>query len=155
MSHGAPIQDILSGLQTLAGSSSNLNSNLQNSNLSTSLNNLFGYRHRNSHRIPVDVVNTDSTIYIYAQVPGVKKEDFNIDFFNNELTVRVEKHRNYTQPEVAEIFYGVMERKITLPICVTKKDTVRTQYKNGILEIRVNKLVEEENKFSVNIDESE
>lgn len=136
-----PITEFLNGLQQWTnGQSSSSVQNLQSRS-----------RPRQGHRIPIDIVNTENTIFIYAEIPDVNKEDFRIDFFNNNLTIKVEKHRRYGSPEVSEIFYGTIERTITLPICVTKKETVCTQYKNGVLEIRVDKLIEEENKFSVEV----
>jgi HSP20 family protein len=104
---------------------------------------------RNSGKFPVDIVNEDKNIYIYAEIPGVNKENIDIDFYNNKLTITVEKNRHYNDPEVSEIKFGKIERALTLPICVTKKETVIVSYRDGVLKIKINKLVEEENKFSV------
>jgi HSP20 family molecular chaperone IbpA len=103
--------------------------------------------------MPIDVLNTDSSMYIYAEIPGVSKDCVDVDFYNNKLTITVEKNRKYDSPEMSEIKYGKAERTITLPICVTKKDTVSVGYSDGILRVKINKLLEEENKFSVKIDD--
>jgi HSP20 family protein len=103
----------------------------------------------------IDVVNENDVMYIYAELPGVNKENIEIDFYNNKLTIGAEKSRPYEDPDMGEISYGRLERTITLPICVTKKDTVSVTTRNGILRIRINKLIEEENKFSVRIGEDE
>lgn len=102
-------------------------------------------------KIPVDIVNEEKTIYIYAEMPGVNKENIDIDFYNNKLTILAEKTRSYDVPEMSEIKFGRYERTLILPICVTRKDAVSVMYNNGILRIRINKLVEEENKFSVKL----
>ena len=104
---------------------------------------------RNVNKFPVDIVNEDKNIYIYAEIPGVNKENIDIDFYNNKLTIIVEKNRTYNEPEVSEIKFGKVERVFTLPICVTKKETVSVSYTNGVLKIKINKLIEEENKFSL------
>ena len=104
---------------------------------------------RNSGKFPVDIVNEDKIIYIYAEIPGVNKENIDIDFYNNKLTITVEKIRNYNEPEVSEIKFGKVERVFTLPICVTKKESVIVNYNNGVLKIKINKVIEEENKFSL------
>ena len=100
-------------------------------------------------QIPVDMVNEEKTIYIYAEIPGINKENVEVDFYNNKLTITVEKIRSYDGPEVSEIKFGKFERCLTLPICVTRRDTVSVTHNNGVLKIKINKLIEEENKFSV------
>lgn len=106
-------------------------------------------RNPTRNKIPVDMVNEEKTIYIYAEIPGINKENVEVDFFNNKLTITVEKIRSYDEPEVSEIKFGKFERSFTLPICVTRRDTVSVTYNNGILKIKINKLIEEENKFSI------
>jgi len=103
----------------------------------------------------VDIVNEERYIYVYVEIPGVNKEDISLDFYNNQITICADKNRNYNSPEVSEIKYGRIERTITLPICVTRKETVNVVYKNGILRIKINKFIEEENKFSVRLDDGE
>lgn len=105
-----------------------------------------------ANKICVDIVNEEKTIYIYAEIPGVNKENIDIDFYNNKLTISVEKSRGYDPPEITELRFGKFERVLTLPICVTRKDAVTVNYNNGVLKIKINKLVEEENKFSVKLD---
>jgi HSP20 family protein len=100
-------------------------------------------------KMPVDVVEEEKTIFVYAELPGVITSDIDIDFFNNKLTISVEKKRPYETSNINEIKYGHFERVITLPICVTKKETVSSSYINGVLRININKLIEEENKFSI------
>jgi HSP20 family protein len=104
---------------------------------------------RVSNKISVDIVNEEKTIYVYAEVPGISKENIEVDFYNNKLTITVDKIRTYDEPEVSEIKFGKFERTLTLPICVTKKDTVTVSCNNGILKVKINKLIEEENKFSI------
>ncbi len=99
---------------------------------------------------PVDVIEEDNIIYIYAEIPGVNKENINIDFYNNRVTIEIEKVSPYNRRST-EIKYGKFVRSLFLPICVTKKETVATTYNNGILKIKINKLVEEENKFSMSV----
>jgi HSP20 family molecular chaperone IbpA len=104
---------------------------------------------RNGYKIPVDIVNDSNYLYLYIEVPGVLKENIDVDFYNNKLTIIIDKIRAYDEPEVSEIKYGKFERVFTLPICVTKKETVSVCYTNGVLKVTINKTVEEENKFSL------
>ncbi len=103
----------------------------------------------NNYKIHVDIVNHPNYLYLYIEIPGVSKENIDVDFYNNKLTVSIDKTRTYEEPEVSEIKYGKFERVFTLPICVTKKDSVTVSYTNGVLKIKINKAVEEENKFSL------
>ena len=105
------------------------------------------------NNINTDIVNTDQHIVIYAELPGVEKENISVDFYNNKITLVVDKNRPYENPTMSEIKYGHHERTITLPICVTQRETVTVVYKNGVLKITINKQIEEENKFSVSINE--
>jgi HSP20 family protein len=109
-------------------------------------------RSSNVLRFPIDIINEEKTIYIYAELPGVSKSDVEVDFFNNKLTISFEKIRSYDVPQTSEIKYGKFVRTLTLPICITRKETVTVCYKDGILKIKIDKLVEEENKFSVKVD---
>ncbi len=104
-----------------------------------------------ANRIPIDIINEEKTIFIYAEIPGVTKENINVDFYNNKMTINAEKVRTYHNGEIAEIKFGKFERAITLPICVTKRETVAVSYENGILKIKITKLFEEENKFSLGV----
>jgi len=106
-------------------------------------------RPQQSGKIHIDIVNEEKTIYVYAEIPGVYKENIDIDFYNNKLSISADKSRPYDTPEMSEIKFGKCERTLTLPICVTRKDAVSVTYNNGILKIKINKLIEEENKFSV------
>ena len=101
------------------------------------------------HPIPVDIVNEDTAMYVYVELPGVNKENIDVDFYNNKLSITAEKQRTYSSPTVSEIKFGRLERTLTLPICITRRDTVSVTYTNGILRIKINKLTEEENKFSM------
>ena len=103
----------------------------------------------NNYKIPVDIVNHPNYLYLYIEIPGVSKENIDVDFYNNKLTVSIDKIRTYEEPEVSEIKYGKFERVFNLPICVTKKETVTVSYVNGVLKIKIDKAVEEENKFSL------
>ena len=138
MSNRAPEQEILNEFVDMLGP-----------NLLRNAGRLFGTQTSLRSKIPIDIVNEEKTIYIYAELPGVNRESIDIDFYNNKLTILAEKSRSYDNPEISEIKFGKLERILTLPICVTRKDAVTVVYNNGILKIKINKLIEEENKFSV------
>lgn len=102
----------------------------------------------------VDVTEDEKHIYIYAELPGIQKERVQLDILNNYITITAEKP-NFAGPEEAklsgDIVYGQLERKVKLPLCVTRQETVAARMENGILKICINKFIEEENRFSVNV----
>jgi HSP20 family protein len=106
---------------------------------------------RSKFKIPVDIVSDEKTIYIYGELPGIDKKDLVLDVYNNKITIQCKKNRSYGTPEKSEINYGEFETVIILPICVTKKETVTPTYENGVLKIKIDKLIEEQNKFSVKL----
>ena len=72
----------------------------------------------------VDVIEDDKTISITAEIPGVNKDDIelNLDEENNVLTIKVDT------PE--RKYY----KEVELPAKV-KADSVKATYKNGILDV--------------------
>jgi len=106
-------------------------------------------RPESDRKIYLDLVNDEKSIVVVAQIPGVKKDSIDVDFYNNKMTIKCEKKREYQNPAVSEIAYGTLSREITLPICVTKREAVTVSYSDGMLTIYINKRLEEENKFSV------
>lgn len=103
---------------------------------------------------PVDITEDEKHIYIYAELPGIQKEKVQLDILNNYITIIAEKPNFASQEETklsGDIVYGQLERKVKLPLCVTRQETVAARMENGILKICINKFIEEENRFSVNV----
>lgn len=73
----------------------------------------------------VDVIDENGTIKIVAEVPGVTKEDIQLQLTERSLTISVEAERKY---------YKVVD----LPAEV-RTDSAKASYKNGILEVSVTK----------------
>jgi HSP20 family protein len=104
---------------------------------------------------PVDVYEDEHTVSLKIEVPGVDEKDIDVRVENNVLTVRGE--RKFEKEEKQENFhrierqYGTFTRSFTLPTTVDT-ETVSADYKNGVLEIRLNKRAEAKPKqIKVNI----
>lgn len=108
-------------------------------------------QHFSDSNIRVDLDETPEKITVLAELPGVNKTDISIDFYNNQLVIKANKIKPQGTFTTNEIKYGAFERKLTLPICITVKETVSTSYENGILKIVINKLIEEANRFSLRV----
>jgi len=100
---------------------------------------------------PIDILNEDNVLHIYASLAGANKNDIDVDICNNKLTISAVKHRPYGTPETSELLYGNFKRVITLPLCVSNRDSIAVTFVNGILCIKINKLVEDANKISVKV----
>jgi len=98
----------------------------------------------------IPVVNTreaDDAYYIEVELPGVKKEDINIDVDDNTLTISGERkisdeHKDDTFYKV-ESYYGKFERSFSLPEDVDT-DKIEATSKNGVLEIKIPKMAKVE-----------
>ena len=96
------------------------------------------------------VVNTreaDDAYYIEVELPGVKKEDINIDVDDNTLTISGERkikdeHKDDNFYKVESV-YGKFERSFSLPENADT-DKIEASSKNGVLEIKIPKVVKVE-----------
>jgi HSP20 family molecular chaperone IbpA len=101
----------------------------------------------------VDISENSNSIKIYCCIPGVKSDTVDVDFYNNKIKISGERDKPYLDDDIIkqEIVYGKFERNITIPINVTKRDSVNVSSKNGLLCITINKASEEENKFNISL----
>jgi len=97
----------------------------------------------------VDTFEKDNAIEIRAELPGIKKEDVDIDVRDNVLTVSGERSHDEDVNEGdfyrRERFYGKFQRAITLPDNVDT-DNIDAQYDEGVLKITVPKTEESQTK---------
>lgn len=73
-----------------------------------------------------DVFDEDEEICIYAEMPGIKKDDIKLDLKEDILDISAQTDKRKYHKEVL------------LPVKV-QTDTLISSYKNGILEIKVRK----------------
>ena len=102
----------------------------------------------------VDITETSTTISVYVNLPGVKPNSIDVDFYNNRVDIKGERpipHSDTSSIITNEIMYGSFERKIMLPISVTSSESVTIKSENGVLIISIDKVREERNRFSVRV----
>jgi HSP20 family protein len=92
----------------------------------------------------VDVQEDEKAVYVKAEIPGLDEKDLNVTLHNSLLTISGEKkgekkeedkNRNYYYCERS---FGSFSRTIELPEGI-KADGVKAHYKNGVLEIELQK----------------
>ena len=94
----------------------------------------------------VDIEETDGTVVVRAELPGVKKEDLEIEVMPDSLTLKAEtkeekeeKGKRYYRKERA---WGMFQRTIPLPVQV-KSNEAKASLKDGVLEVTLPKVAEE------------
>lgn len=90
-----------------------------------------------------DVMETEREIRVITEMPGLKRENIEIDVENNVLTVRGEKREERTEGEqgkwhLAERRYGTFARSFVLPRDVDA-DGIQAHFEDGVLTVSVPK----------------
>ena len=97
----------------------------------------------------VDIYETDESIILKAELPGIKKDDVSVEVKDNVLTlkgVRTEekeiKEKNYYRKERA---FGTFSRTFNLQHRI-QPDKIKARFKDGVLKIEIPKPEEEKPK---------
>ena len=103
----------------------------------------------------VDVIENETSYEIHFAVPGLNKEEFNIELKDNHLTVSGErkftnekKDKNY---HAIETNYGSFSRSFSLPENVDASK-INAKYDKGILELTVPKDEKKALKQTIKVD---
>lgn len=110
-----------------------------------------------SIRMPsLDVYEEKDSVVVKAELPGMKKEDVEVNLAGETLTIKGEKKEDKEVKEDdyyrRERSYGSFLRTVALPSEV-KSDEIKASFKDGVLEIRMPKTEEAKKKsISVKID---
>jgi len=93
----------------------------------------------------VDIYETADRVVMKAELPGLTREDIEINVRDNTLSLRGErkfekevKEENYLRIERA---YGSFQRSFTLPATI-HQDKIRAVFKDGVLELSLPKAEE-------------
>ncbi len=93
-----------------------------------------------------DLSETPNGYRLQLDVPGLSKEDLNINYKDNQLTVSGERTSDRTNEDEeyvrVERSFGQFYRAFTLPRSVNADD-ITASYENGVLTIRVPKTEKE------------
>ena len=94
---------------------------------------------------PVDVEETPEELVLRAELPGMNREDIDIELEDGVLTIQGEKREEQRGENVTGLLYerrwGTFTRRFTLPRAVSP-ERVTASYANGILTVRVPKAEE-------------
>lgn len=104
----------------------------------------------------IDIAETNESVVVTAELPGVSQDDVSITVMNNILTLKGEKKEekeikkeNYHR---IERNYGSFQRFVSLPTDV-QSDKAKATYKDGILTITIPKTESAEPKsIKINVE---
>jgi len=91
----------------------------------------------------IDVKEDDKAFSVKADIPGVKKEDIQVDIDDERVTLRAEVKKEKEEKKgektvYSERAYGMVSRSFTLPVAVETKDA-KAEYKDGVLNLTLPK----------------
>lgn len=94
-------------------------------------------------RMKVDVKENDKAYTVHAEVPGVTKDDIQVDLNGDQVSIRAEVKREKEKKEGEKVlhserYYGMVSRSFTLPTDVDAQGA-KANYKDGVLELTLPK----------------
>jgi HSP20 family protein len=101
-------------------------------------------------KMKIEVKEGDKAYTVRAEIPGVKKEDIQIDVTGGQVSIsaEVKKEKEEKQGERvlhSERYYGMLSRSFTLPADVDSQ-TAKAEYKDGVLELTLPKKASAQSK---------
>lgn len=92
----------------------------------------------------VDILESDSDLIVRAEIPGVKRDDIDVQVTSESLTIRGERKFDEESKDKylrVERAYGPFSRSFSIGVPV-QADKVKATYRDGVLEIVVPKAEE-------------
>ena len=98
-------------------------------------------------RMKIDVKEDEKAYTVKADIPGVKKEDIQVDIDDDQVSIRAEVRRETDSDKEAkeggkvvysERSYGMVSRSFTLPVSVDDR-AAKAEYKDGVLNLTLPK----------------
>jgi HSP20 family protein len=94
-------------------------------------------------RMKIEVKEDDKAYTVHAEIPGVKKEDLQVEVDGDEVSIRAEVKQEKEEKKGervlhSERYYGAVSRSFSLPTEVDEK-AVEAKYRDGVLELTLPK----------------
>ena len=103
----------------------------------------YAFPAETSVEMKIDVKEDDKGFTVKADIPGVKKEDIQVDIDDDYISLRAEtKHETEEKKDETLVYsersYGMVSRAFTLPAGVDAK-AAKAEYKDGVLTLTLPK----------------
>ena len=90
-------------------------------------------------KMKVDVKEDEKAYTVHADVPGVKKEDIQVDVNGNKVSIRAEVKQEKEEKKGEKVlhserYYGMVSRSMQLPADIDT-GAVKAEYKDGVLNL--------------------
>lgn len=114
----------------------------------------FGGKGMTSFSPKVDISETEKEFELQFHIPGMKKDEINIDIHDDRLTVsgerKMENEKNEKNYHSVESYYGTFSRSFYLPDNVNT-EKAEANYRDGILDVVIPKDKKKEAKRTIAI----
>jgi HSP20 family protein len=108
-------------------------------------------------QIRLDVQERDGAFEVQAEIPGVKKEDIQVEIDGNMLSLQAQVRQEDSttgeegRPLRSERYYGSVSRTVQLPTEVDDSQC-KARYENGVLRLTLPKKAQEKSQRRVTIE---
>lgn len=94
-------------------------------------------------KMKLEVKEDDDAYKVQAEIPGVKKEDIQVEVDGDQVSIRAEVKQEKEEKKGEKVlhserYYGMVSRSFTLPSEVDEKAT-EARYRDGVLELTLPK----------------
>jgi HSP20 family protein len=94
-------------------------------------------------KMKIDVSEDDKAYTVHAEIPGVRKEDIQVEVEGGQVSIRAEVKQEKEEKKGGKVLhsertYGMVSRSFSLPAEVDDKAT-EAKYKDGLLELTLPK----------------
>ena len=116
----------------------------------------YGFPQEDKLAMPVELKEKDNEYTVKAELPGVKKEDLDIDIDKNYITINAKKEEEKEEGDKtykkSEFSYGEFSRTIYFPQEIDVEKT-KAKLEHGVLKIDAPKMsAEKDNKKKLTVD---
>ena len=116
----------------------------------------YGFPEEDKLAMPVELKEKDKEYTVKAELPGVKKEDLDIDIDKNYITINAKKEEEKEEGDKtykkSEFSYGEFSRTIYFPQEIDVENT-KAKLEHGVLKIDAPKMAaEKDNKKKLTVD---
>jgi HSP20 family protein len=103
----------------------------------------FNYPVETEIEMKIDLKEAEKELTVFAEIPGVRKEDIAVDVEGDTVSLRAEVKQEKEEKKGEKIVYsertyGMVSRSFTLPVEVDDK-AVKAEYKDGVLKLTLPK----------------
>jgi HSP20 family protein len=103
----------------------------------------FAFPGETEVKMKIDVDENDKAFTVKADIPGVKKEDIQIDVDDDKVSLRAEVKQEKEEKKGGKVVYsersyGMVSRSFTLPAHVDATGA-KAEYKDGVLNLTLPK----------------